>query len=100
MNDIKVFPIDWEMHEGLYKIDIVYWKDKICHNIAFKSIQPKRFDRKAYYKMISKIISMDLQGKTLKTISQEVNRSPERIRQIKDKFYRRLKRLIEKDNQP
>lgn len=88
---------DWPKHRGICDIDINYLKDKIAHNIAYNSIQYKRFNRRAYKAMIIKIVSKHLDEWTYKEIGEEVGRSPERIRQILAKFYRRVRYIIQKE---
>lgn len=79
---------------------IAYLKEKIAHNMAYKTVQPNRFDRRKYKFMIMKIITMRVDGKSYVDIGRKVNRSSERIRQITYKFFRRLEWCIKHNNQP
>lgn len=79
---------------------ISYLKDKIAHNMAYKTVQPNRFDRRKYKFMIMRIITMRSVGKSYKYIGEKEHRSSERIRQITYKFFRRLRWCIEHNNQP
>ena len=79
---------------------IEYLKEKIAHNMAYKTVQPNRFDRRKYKFMIMKIITMRMKGKSYKEIGITVNRSSERVRQQLHRFFRRLKWCIEHNNKP
>lgn len=79
---------------------IEYLKEKIAHNMAYKTVQPNRFDRRKYKFMIMKIITMRMKGKSYKEIGIAIGRSSERVRQQIHRFFRRLKFCVEHNNQP
>lgn len=79
---------------------IEYLKEKIAHNMACKTVQPNRFDRRKYKFMIMKIITLRMKGKSYKEIGDAVGRSPERVRQQIYSFFRRLKWCVEHNNKP
>lgn len=81
-------------------VDINYLKEKIAHNMAYKTVQPNRFDRRKYKFMIMKIITLRMKGKSYKEIGDAVGRSPERVRQQIYSFFRRLKWCVEHNNKP
>lgn len=77
-----------------------YLKEKIAHNMAYKTIQANRFDRRRYKFMIMRIVSLFLDGKSYVEIGKKVNRSSVRCRQIVHSFLRRTRWCIEHNNQP
>lgn len=79
---------------------IEYLKEKIAHNMAYKTVQPNRFNRRKYKFMIMKIITMRMKGKSYKEIGEAIGRSSERVRQQIHRFFRRLKFCVEHNNQP
>src|SRR5574343_325171 len=79
---------------------IEYFKEKIAHNMAYKTVQPNKFDRRKYKFMIMKIITMRMKGKSYKEIGDVIGRSSERVRQQTYRFFNRLKFCVEHNNQP
>ncbi len=79
---------------------IEFLKEKIAHNMAYKTVQPNRFDRRKYKFMIMKIITMRMKGKSYKEIGDVIGRSSERVRQQIHRFFKRLRWCVEHNNQP
>lgn len=90
----------WLQHNGFDKIDINYLKDKIAHNMAYKTIQAKSFDRLKYKRMIVRIVTLNMEGYNYSDIAKRIGRSSERVRQLLHRFYKRVRWVIEHDNQP
>lgn len=79
---------------------ISYLKDKIAHNMAYKTVQPNGFDRRKYKFMIMKVITMRVNGKSYKEIGENISRTYQRASQITHHFFKRLKWCVEHNNQP
>lgn len=82
------------------KTTIQYLKEKIAHNMAYKTVQPNGFDRRKYKFMIMKVITMRVNGKSYKEIGENISRTYQRASQITHHFFKRLKWCVEHNNQP
>lgn len=85
------------MNEIIGQAEFNFLKDKIAHNMAYGGIHAKSFNHLKYKRMIIKIANLHYGKTNYADIARSVDRSPERIRQILSKFYRRMRYVIEKE---
>lgn len=86
-----------DMDEIIGQAEFNFLKDKIAHNMAYNGIHAKSFNNLKYKRMIIRIANLHYGKTNYAEIARSVNRSPERIRQILAKFYRRMRFIIEKE---